>query len=226
MNPVVIGNATLYLGDCMEILPTFKEKSFDLCLTDPPYGLGVLSKGPFGSNAKRFELSDWDDQGLSREQFEAIKRVSNWMIVWGYNHLADILGPCTRALVWDKWCKNDCQLSFADCELAYSNLKGPARTFHHRWMGGGRDSETNKDYRYHPTQKPIAVMNWCLSLSGGVVQSVIDPFMGSGSAGVAAVQSGLSFVGIEREPEFFDAACLRIEEAQLQTKLDLRCAEA
>ena len=107
----------------------------------------------------------------------------------------------------------------ADCEIAWSNTKGPARLFHHLWRGMIKASE-REECRVHPTQKPVALMRWCIEQAKVPPSGMIlDPYMGSGSTGVAAVQMRHPFIGIEMEPKYFDIACRRIEEAQRQGDL-------
>jgi DNA modification methylase len=107
---------------------------------------------------------------------------------------------------------------FADCELAWTNLPQAVRRIKWRWAGMLQQDMANKEEREHPTQKPVPVMRWALMQAKGV-QTVCDPFMGSGTTGVACVMEGLQFVGIERERKYFDIACRRIEQAYAQPRL-------
>lgn len=220
-NKVIIGAATLYLGDCMEILPTLGK--VDAVITDPPYGIGESRKKnatrgkPFGSrvDAKNtrgtyvapidYGTYEWDAKPASPEQIAACLAAGDKAIIFGGNYFD--LPKTGKWLVWDKINSGD----FADCELAWTNLKGAVRIFRHMWNGMLRDSERNVP-RVHPTQKPIAVMAWCIE-QAGTPETILDPFMGSGTTGVAAIQLGCKFVGIEREPRNFEIACERIKEA-------------
>jgi site-specific DNA-methyltransferase (adenine-specific)/modification methylase len=215
MNPVVIGNATLYLGDCLEILPTLP--AHDLCLTDPPYGIGenrkkVMSRGKLAPVIDYGEF-DWDAQPAANEQIAACRVAAPKNIIWGGNYFD--LPPASKWLVWDKLNTGD----FADAELAWTNIHGAVRVFRHLWNGMIRASERAVP-RVHPTQKPVALMAWCLE-QAGKPETTIDPFMGSGSTGIACAQLGLSFIGIEIDPRYFDIACRRIEDAQRQSTLAL-----
>lgn len=201
-----IGRATLYLGDCRDILPTLPK--VDAVVTDPPYGLGIAANPV----RQKHEKLDWDAAPPSNELIAACIGKSDKAIVWGGNYFS--LPPTQRVLVWDKLQPAD--FSLAMIEMAWTNLTGPAKMH--------RQSVTSytKD---HPTQKPDALMKWCLGFLPEA-QTILDPFMGSGTTGVAAVQMGRDFIGIEREPKYFDIACRRIEQAQRQGDLFIDGAAA
>jgi DNA modification methylase len=107
--------------------------------------------------------------------------------------------------------------AFADCELAWTNLDKPVRRIRHMWNGMLRKGQEERGE--HPTQKPLGVMKWAIGHIPEPANTILDPFMGSGTTGVAAVQMGRDFIGIEREPKYFDIACRRIEQAQRQGDL-------
>jgi site-specific DNA-methyltransferase (adenine-specific)/modification methylase len=138
-------------------------------------------------------------------------------IMWGGNHFASRLPDSASWLVWDKRAASGHTNDFADCEIAWTNLKGVARVFRHHWDGMMRASERGE--RCHPTQKPIALMVWCIEKLQDAPLLILDPFMGSGTTGVAAIQMGRQFIGIEREPKYFDIACERISKAVAQGQL-------
>lgn len=204
MEKVEIGNATLYLGDCMDILPTFDK--VDAVITDPPYGIGItksnrlaVSRGMGGMN--------WDSETPEKILIDQIVSLAQESIIWGGNYFD--LPPSRCFLVWDK---QNYGRDFADCEYAWSNIDAVARMFLMRPMNmdGGK---------VHPTQKPERLMKWCIDQCKLNPKTILDPFMGSGSTGVAAVQMGKKFIGIEREQIYFDIACERIEKAQKQTDM-------
>lgn len=214
---VDIGNATLYLGDCMGILPTLDK--VDAVITDPPYGIGIdramaASSGnkSGGMKAKKGEYfsSGWDDEAMSIDVARQILNLGDVMIFWGGNYYGLPASQCW--LVWDKQVNGN----FADCELAWTNMKKPVRKF--TWMWNGMLRQGGEERNGHPTQKPLALMKWCIEQAGNP-QTILDPFMGSGTTGVAAVQMGRKFIGIEREPKYFDIACKRIEDAQRVTDM-------
>lgn len=213
-----IGNATLYLGDCREVLPTLGR--FDAVVTDPPYGIGAdigqakranSRPGAAWAPSSDYGESDWDHEPAAPEILSLMRAKSQWQIIFGGNYFD--LPPSRCWLVWDKQTGDN---DYADCELAWTNLDKPVRRIEWMWKGMLRKG---REDRVHPTQKPLGVMDWCLSHLPASVVSICDPFMGSGTTGAACVRRGLEFTGIEREPRYFDIACRRIEEAQRQGDL-------
>jgi DNA modification methylase len=210
-----IGDCTLYLGDCREILPTLGK--VDAVVTDPPYGIGEARN----DNASRsclaasrdYGVSAWDDKPITAETLAKLLEISNCQIIFGGNYLA--VPPSSCWLVWDK--KNGMN-DFADCELAWTNLPKAVRRLEWQWHGMIRKGN---EERFHPTQKPLGVMQWCLSHLPADCRTILDPFMGSGTTGVACVKAGLTFIGIEREEKYFDIACKRIEAATKEPRLPL-----
>ena len=198
----IIGNATLYLGDCAEILPTLGQ--FDAVVTDPPYGISITKSNRL-SKSRGFEDTGWDDNPPPKELIDLVVSKGNQAILWGGNYFN--LPPTRCFLAWDK--QNEGR-DFADLEMAWTNLNKVARIFRMRPMNmdGGKE---------HPTQKPTKLMEWCIDKIEG--QTILDPFMGSGSTGVACINLKKQFVGIEREQKYFDIACKRIEDAQRQQHL-------
>lgn len=224
-----IGDATLYLGDCRDILPTLGK--VDAVVTDPPYGIDIAARASVGATGRsgkghklgartigRYSVGDWDREGMSADQWAIIRAAAPRWIVWGGNHLADILGSSAGMLVWDKKCQNGWDDTFSELEVAFTNTLTRAKGFRHLWAGAIRASEHTANVREHPTQKPIALMEWCLGYVSEAT-TVLDPFMGSGTTGVACANLGRQFIGIERESAYFDIACRRIEEAYRQPRL-------
>jgi site-specific DNA-methyltransferase (adenine-specific)/modification methylase len=138
--------------------------------------------------------------------------MSRHQIIFGGNYF-DGLGPTTCWLIWDK---QNGENDFADCEMAWTNLSKAVRRIYWRWNGMIRKGD---DVREHPTQKPIGVMEWCIQHLPADANTILDPFMGSGTTGVACVNLGRKFTGIELDPQYFDVACRRIEEAYKQPRL-------
>lgn len=209
----VIGDATLYLGSAEDVLPALQRHDALVC--DPPYGIGEAA----GANASRGNLapakdygnSDWDDKPLDPAVIALARAAGRHQVIFGGNYYQLPPTPCW--LVWDKLNTGD----FADCELAWTNLPTAIRRLRYMWNGMLRaNGEARGD---HPTQKPIGVMRWALQQLPKGTRSIIDPFMGSGTTGVAAIAEGMTFTGIEREVRYFDAACRRIEEAARQPRL-------
>ncbi len=213
---VVIGNAELWHGDCREILPTLPE--CDLILTDPPYGIGEAagknkSRGKLAT-AKDYGNDTWDNEPPPGWVIELMRAKARWQILFGGNYY--ILPPARCWLVWDK---ENGESDFADCELAWTNLPKAVRRKKWMWAGMLQENMAKKEIREHPTQKPVPVMEWAISQAPADVLTVCDPFMGSGTTGVACVNLGKQFTGIERERKYFDIACERIARAQAQERL-------
>lgn len=213
INPVVIGNATLYCGDCRYILPTLPK--VDAVITDPPYGIGEAA----GKNASRDNLAiakdygdaRWDDKPIDNGLLALVIAAGKCCAVFGGNYYH--MEPTSCWLVWDK--ENGVN-DFADCELVWTNFPKAVRRIRYMWNGMLRaNGEQRGD---HPTQKPIGVMEWTIK-QAGEPQTILDPFMGSGTTGVACMNLGRKFIGIEIEKRYFDIACRRIEDAQRQQRL-------
>lgn len=196
----------LYLGDCREILPMLGK--FDAVVTDPPYGQGYAAnpaKVPTtGQWESKHGTSDWDDDRPDNSVFEAILASSDSQIIWGGNYFTDFLPPTPHWLIWDKGQRG---FSLADCEIAWSSQNRAARVFNY-----SRALARDECRKVHPTQKSIAVMEWCIGQLPENASSILDPFMGSGTTGVAAVKLGCKFTGIEIEHKYFDMACKRIAD--------------
>ena len=200
----------------MEVLPTLGK--FDAVITDPPYGInyGGLLKGKgdgYGGADKNgwkdYGAPTWDESRPPLEVFPLLIAAGEKLVVWGGNYFTDVLPP---SMGWLSWDKGQDGFSLADFELAWTNQNKAARRINYP------RALALKDGKQHPTQKPLAVMRWCIEQAGNP-QTILDPFMGSGTTGVAAVQLGRSFTGIEREPKYFDIACRRIEQAYAQGQL-------
>lgn len=215
-----IGNATLYLGDCQEILPALGQ--FNAVVTDPPYGIDVLNKTYKNKNLKPgkslatkrqySDIGEWDKKAPNVETINLLRNISNWQIIFGGNYFE--LPPTKCWLVWDKETGDN---DFADAELAWTNLDKAVRLKRYMWNGMLR---ANKEPRGdHPTQKPVGIMEWVISHLPQDVETIIDPYMGSGTTGVACAKMGKTFFGIEREQKYFDIACQRIEQAYAQADM-------
>lgn len=211
---------TIYHGDNRQIAPLLG--SFDLLLTDPPYGIGetqrrVLNRGGMtkfkGGKSKWVEpkdygVLDWDSSPPSAWFMEFLRSVTVRQIIWGGNYFD--LPPSKAWLVWDKDNTGD----FADCELAWTNLDQAVRKFLWRWNGMLQEDMKNKELRIHPTQKPLPLMAWCLSMVHEP-QTVLDPFMGSGTSLVAAKQMNIKAVGIDANESYCAKAAERLSQSVL-----------
>jgi DNA modification methylase len=202
---------TVYLGDCQEILPTLGK--VDAVVTDPPYGIGENSRkaASRGLLASPTDYGDFDwDRPIDAATLALVRGAGRWCIMFGGNYYDAPASSCW--LVWDKLNNGD----FADCELAWTNLPKAVRIM--RWMWNGM-LRAEKGAREHPTQKPREVMKWCIEQLPEPNRTILDPFMGSGTTGVAAVKLGRKFIGIEIEPKYFDIARRRISDALKQPDL-------
>ncbi|MGD9725282.1 MAG: site-specific DNA-methyltransferase [Nitrospiraceae bacterium] len=207
---------TLYCGDCREILPSLGK--VDAVVTDPPYGIAfVHGAGGDGIGGGKY-VSKFNGVAIAGDDVPfdpaPLLDLAPVTILFGANHFADRLPSASKWLVWDKrkgFTRND----FADCEMAWTNIGGVARLINHYWNGMMRDSEKGIP-RVHPTQKPIEVMQWVIKEIPPPATLILDPFMGSGTTGVAAVKLGRKFIGIEIEPKYFEIAVRRISEALKQ----------
>ena len=208
----IIGDCTLYQADCADVMPTLGR--FDACITDPPYGIAKKLQGG-GGNSPNFtkllkRITEWDKFALHDLVRQAVSMCDE-SIVWGGNYFE--LPPSRMFLVWDKGMMMRGR-SFAECEQAWCSMDKNARLITlNPPQAAGVEAE-----KVHPTQKPLALMKWCLTHVPNA-KTIFDPFMGSGTTGVACVQAGLSFTGIERDAEYFDIACKRIEAAYAQPDL-------
>lgn len=207
---VTIGNATLYHGNCMDILPCLPE--VDACVTDPPYGHHEFSMDRTGGCLRKYnhigvKFADWDY--VPDEHFWlTIKKLSKHQIIWGGNYFAKHLGNNRCFLIWDK--KNIPEkFSMGMCEYAWCSMNQNSKIY----------ACVPQDFqRFHPTQKPLRLMKWCIALLEDA-ETILDPFMGSGTTGVACYQLQKKFIGIEKEKVYFDKACERIYEESKQLNL-------
>ena len=208
-----IGDCDLYLGDCLEVMPGLGR--FDAVVTDPPYGLGKLWSGGGGTSKSSWKFNPKEAQGWDTSAPQWLPKVigATPAIVWGGNYMTF---PISRAwLVWDKGIPD---FTTGHSELAWTNLNMPVRNFRlcpNVMTPSGKDGK-----KQHPTQKPVALMRWCLGFLPNA-ETILDPFMGSGTTGVACVQLGRRFTGIELDPDYFDIACRRIEAAVAEPRLAL-----
>ena len=214
MSPIVrevtIGPCRLIQGDCESVLPTINK--IGACVTDPPYGLGDKWKGGGGGaksswNFNSAEAMEWDSSVC-----EIVNEFPKWwheVVVWGGNYYQLPSSRCW--LIWDK--KQPDTWTTGQAELAWTSLDRPVRVFRLATV-----EQTVEGPKCHPTQKPLSLMVWCLKWIKS--EAILDPFMGSGTTGVACIRTGRQFIGIEKKPKYFDIAVKRIQQAW-----DLKCSE-
>tara|TARA_R110000772_G_scaffold45492_1_gene104216 strand:- start:4828 stop:5529 length:702 start_codon:yes stop_codon:yes gene_type:complete len=217
MNAIIreerIGDCRFILGDCLEVMPLLGK--VDAVVTDPPYGIADAWQGGFGHGWGRQEgmkekRNAWDAKRPSKECFDMILSISTEQIIWGGNYFADLLPPSMRWLAWDK-----CQRNFtlADLELAWTSQNKAIRAFNLSRSQAAKDGKGN-----HATPKPIALMKWCLGFLPDA-ETILDPFMGSGTTLVACAKLGRKGIGIELDPDYFQIACDRVQKAYDQPDL-------
>jgi len=203
-------HVTLYHGDCREILPHLPQ--VDLVLTDPPYGIGEAA----GKNKSRGKLAvskdygndSWDDKPIQQSVIDSL--ITQPAVIFGGNYYA--MPPSSCWLVWDKHITKD----FADCELAWTNLPGAIRKIDYLWNGC---MKKRPEQRFHPTQKPLDVMKWCISQADTKlkrqVQTILDPFAGSGTTLRAAKDMNRRCIGVEQSKEYCDLIVKRMKQQVL-----------
>lgn len=193
---------TWKIGDCLELMKSIPDKSIDLVLTDPPYGIGMSLLGKIGSNnagkVTDYGISDWDKTRINKEYFEQMFRVSKNQIIFGGNYYTDYLYPTPCWIVWHK----DNTGNFADCELAWCSFKSAVRYFKYRWNGMLQEEMKNKEVRVHPTQKPTRLFEWILKKYSKEGDTILDPFLGSGTTLEACMRSNKNGIGFEINPQY------------------------
>ena len=203
----------LYHGDCLEFMRTLPAGSVDAVVTDPQYGISDVWTGGFSARhgwaragKQKEKRNAWDTEPPSPETFSEIMRIAKRICIWGGNYF-DL--PQSRG--WLVWNKPERGFTLSEAELAWTSLDMPIRVFDYRRSDPDRE---------HPTQKPLALMRWCLDiLRTPPGATVLDPFMGSGTTGVACVQTGRNFIGCEIDAGYFEIAQRRIALAQKQPML-------
>lgn len=215
-----IGEQTLILGDCREVMPTLGR--FDACVTDPPYGIDYGNAGGFSASNGWTSIHKgitWDIKRPNKKIFIQFIGQTKQQIIWGGNYFTDYLPPSMQWLVWDKAQRG---FSLADFEMAWTSNNKASRIFTYgrgNEKGFAPKSKENKEFlSCHPTQKPLEVMRWCLGFVPDA-ETILDPFMGSGTTLVACQQLGRKGTGIEISEKYFDIACKRVEQAAAQPRL-------
>lgn len=204
MKPIIIGDATLYLGDCMDILPTLDK--VDAVITDPPFGIGNFVQT---SGNVRGEAVTWNESEPSAKFFALLKEKSTHRVIWGANYF-----NCFEGAGGLVWVKNQPMPNMSKAEMASVSWGNKVELINLTWTNYVNTKEST-----HPCERPVELYKWCIMQVPKNPQTILDPFMGSGTTGVAAIQLGRKFIGIEREPKYFDIACKRIEQTHAQGKL-------
>ena len=218
-----------YNMDCLAAMREMPDKCFDLAVVDPPYGgvTGGYVRDPLSvgkmAKATNYNFALWDQRPPTKEWFSELQRVSKNQIIWGGNHLVEIIqknSPC-----WIVWDKENGGTDYADCELAWTSFTTSLRKFTFRWSGMLQGDMKNKEIRIHPTQKPVALYAWIFSRYANPGDKILDTHLGSGSSRIAAYDAGLDFVGYEIDKEYFDKQEERYREHISQLSLFVGGAE-
>ena len=205
-------------ADCEAVMAEIGDKEVDLILTDPPYGIDYgsqLIKGDFQQNAnkhgwKNYGNPQWDKERPKGEIFKSMLRVSKNQIIWGGNYFADLLPAMQCWLVWDKGQR---EFSLADGEMAWTSFDKAMRIFTYA------RSKALQDGKVHPTQKPVALMNWCLTNYSKEDDLIFDAFAGSFTTAIACIRTKRRFIGVELDPVYFEKAVERVDTELKQLTL-------
>ncbi len=218
-----------YNMDCMKGMKEFPDNFFDLAIVDPPYGIGVMTMNYTKSGAIRThghaaakrrdyrKQSEWDVKP-NKEYFDELFRVAKRKIIWGGNYFADMLPPSKSFIVWDKRCDDAMRNDFADCEYAWAD-HGVARMYRFVWNGMIQGNMKNKEERFHPTQKPVALYEWILNNYAKAGDKILDTHVGSASSLVACHNFGFEYVGFELDPDYYAKATARLEVVKAQISI-------
>jgi len=205
---------TLYCADCRDVLPTLGM--VDAVVTDPPYGIGHIHSG---KSKGKWRVANRAPIFMDDKPFDPTPFIRGKTIMFGADHFAPLLPFGGVFHVWDKECGRTGRFdSFSDAELFWSSFSCKRHVIRYMWKGLQVENPTHEPRRDHPTQKPVAVMIQILKMILSA-ETILDPFMGSGTTGVACVRLGRKFIGIEIEPKYFDIAVRRIEAAFDETSL-------
>lgn len=206
----------IVLADCMDIMRDIPDKYFELAIVDPPYGIGEDgSKNHTRSKlaiAKDYKPFYGNDKNTPNEKyFNELFRISKNQILWGANHYLERTSPC-----WIVWDKDNGNSDFADCEIAWTSFKFAIRKYKYRWAGMLQENMSSKEYRIHPTQKPVALYRWILQNYAKPGDKIIDTHSGSGSCAIACHIEKHDFLAIEKDADYHAASVKRLEEVRAQ----------
>ena len=218
-----------YNADCLAAMREMPDNAFDLAVVDPPYGIGydkAISKqggcqfGNAKAAKKDYHTANWDKSVPCKDYFDQLFRVAKNCIIWGGNYFTEFLPPSKGFICWDKRVDNTMSNDFADCEYAYmSKGLGVARVFRYVWNGMLQGDMKNKEDRFHPTQKPVALYRWIYQRYAKQGDKILDTHLGSGSSRIAAYDAGLDFVGYEIDETYFRLQEERFARHTAQTSL-------
>jgi site-specific DNA-methyltransferase (adenine-specific) len=204
--------------DCMVGMARYPDKYFDLAIVDPPYGIGKDWKKR--NKGRAFAETSYKNQTIpGQEYFSALFRISNDVIVWGYNYYTDFLGTTNYLIVWDKVSNKNQVFHYSKAEIAYTTKKIPCNLVSIPWDGYRMGKETGNK-KIHPHQKPIALYKWLLKNYAKPNDKILDTHVGSASSLIACYDMGFDAVGFEFDKEYFDMSMKRLEDFKRQPKID------
>jgi site-specific DNA-methyltransferase (adenine-specific) len=212
----------VYNADCMDIMKGYPDKYFDLAVVDPPYGIDADIKNN-GKNSDRHEKTalakintykktNWDNETPNKDYFNELKRVSKKQIIWGANFFGLVGGMLY-------WHKGVTMPTYSTGELAWLSWLQKIDFVNITWNGMLQHNMKDKEQRIHPTQKPIALYDWIFKNYAKPTDKILDTHLGSGSSRIAAYKTGLSFVGIELDKDYFEAQEKRFNTFKSQLRL-------
>ena len=217
---------TITNEDCMELLKRTPDNYYELSIVDPPYGINACENlarnngkkygGKTLARRNTYKSKDWDTSSPDVEYFNELIRVSKNQIIWGANHfISKIPYNSSCWIVWDKKTNG----AFADCELAYTSFNTAVRKFEYTWNGMLQGDMKNKEERFHPTQKPVALYKWLLDKYAKEGDKILDTHSGSASLAIACHDYGFNLTACELDSDYFDASIKRIKNHISQLKL-------
>lgn len=212
-----------YNMDCIEGMKQFPDNYFDLAIVDPVYGdvtKGGYMQGKGGEHAAKrrdYHLGLWNQEKTGSDYFKELLRVSKNQIVWGGNYFCSNLPESQGWIVWDK--KHPEGVTFADCELAWTSFNVATRIFRFMWNGMLQEDMKNKEYKIHPTQKPVRLYEWILQNYAKDGDIILDTHVGSASSLIACHNTRHKYVGFEIDKTYYDKAKARVEAETTQTSI-------
>jgi site-specific DNA-methyltransferase (adenine-specific) len=216
---------TITNENCIDLMARYPDKTFDLAITDPPYGIGKDWIKRKSNRNIPFKKTLYENKNIpSIDYFEELFRVSKNQIIWGYNYFTDVLGPTNYLIVWNKVCGKNHVIRYSQGEIAYTSLHIPVRIFDIPWDGYRMGSETGTS-KIHPHQKPIDLYKKLLSVYAQPGWKILDTHMGSGSIAIACHDLSFDLTACELDPDYYEAAMERIKRHQAQSVIDFTGAQ-
>ena len=209
-------NSVVWNMDNIEFMKEIPDKFYDLAIVDPPYGIGEngntnKSRGKLAKSKDYKSFAGEDISSPDYEYFKELKRISINQVIWGANHFIEKITNANSSC-WIIWDKVNGETDFADSELAYTSFKSAVRNFRFQWQGMLQGDMKNKEFRIHPTQKPIKLYEWLLKNYANQGDKILDTHLGSGSSRIACYTYGFDFTGIELDFEYFNASVKRFDD--------------